>query len=134
MLPLKRLNGKTSAELWTGKKPNIEVLRVYRSKAYAHVNEQFRFEPKSKQMILVGYESKRKAYRLWLPGSNLVEVSRDVIIVELTPKHQVIRVPMDVNESDNFELDFPKMEMKQQTVDSNSGVDQSHRSNKVKLK
>lgn len=39
MLPLKRLNGKTPAELWTVKKPNIEKLRVYGSKAYAYVNE-----------------------------------------------------------------------------------------------
>lgn len=101
MLPLKRLNGKTPAELWTGKKPNIEMLRIYGSKAYAHINKQFRskFDPKSKQMILVGYEPKRKAYRLWLPGTNRVEVSRDVIVVEPEPKQQAIPVPTDVNEA-----------------------------------
>lgn len=105
MLPLKRLNGITPAELWYGKKPNIEMLRIYGSKAYAHVNEQFRskFEPKSKQMLLVGYEPKRKAYRLWSPGTNRVEVSRDVIIVEPTLKRQAILVPTDVSESSDFE-------------------------------
>lgn len=108
MLPLKRLDGKTPAELWTGKKPNIEIIRIYGSKAYAHINEQFRskFDPKSKQMILVGYEPKRKAYRLWLPGSKRVEVSRDAIIVEPTPKQQAILIPKNVNESSILDSDY----------------------------
>lgn len=93
MLPLKKLNGKTPAELWTGKKPNVKMLRIYGSKPYTHVNEQFRskFEPKSKQIILVGYEPKRKAYRLWLPGINRVNVSQDVIIIEPAIKQQARR-------------------------------------------
>jgi len=101
MLPLKRLKGKTPAELWTGKKPDVGILRIYGSKAYAHVSKQFRskFEPKSKQMLLVGYEPKSKAYRLWLPGTNRVEISRDAIIVEPTLKQQAVLVPViDVDE------------------------------------
>jgi len=99
MLPLKRLKEKTPAELWTGKKPNVGILRIYGSKAYAHVNKQFRskFEPKSKLMLLVGYEPKSKAYRLWLPGTNQVEISRDAIIVEPTLKQQAVPV-IDVDE------------------------------------
>lgn len=104
MLPLKRLTGITPAELWYGKKPNIEMLRIYGSKAYAHVKEQFRskFEQKSKQVLLVGYEPKRKAYRFWSPGTNRVEM-REVIIVEPTLKRQAILVPMYVSESSDFE-------------------------------
>jgi len=112
MLPLKRLKGKTPAELWTGKKPNVEMLRIYGSKAYVHINEQFRskFESKSKQMILVGYEPKRKAYRLWLPGSNKVEISRDVIIVEPKTKQQAVLVPTDVNELNKYKEKPPTEE------------------------
>lgn len=48
------------------------------------INERFRskFEPKNKQMILVGYEPKRKIYILWLPDTNQVEISRDGVIIE----------------------------------------------------
>jgi len=54
---LKRLNNKTPQEAFTGRKPNIEHLRMYGSKAYALINERKRSkDPKSEEMRLVGYE------------------------------------------------------------------------------
>lgn len=70
-------------------------------------------------MILVGYEPKRKAYRLWLPGTNKIEVSPDVIIVEPTLKQQAVLVLTDVCKSHDPEsnsqekIEGPSVEAKQ---------------------
>jgi len=81
-IPLKRLNNKTPQEAFTGHKPDIGHLRIYGSKAYALINEgkRSKFDPKSKEMRLVGYA--HKAYRLWQPNTRRVIIRRDVIIVE----------------------------------------------------
>lgn len=63
-IPLDRLNNKTPWEIFTGKQPNIDFLRIYGSNAYAHIEDKFRnkFDKKSKKLVLVGYEPKSKAY------------------------------------------------------------------------
>ena len=67
-------------EYWTGNKPNVGHLRVFGSIAYAHVPDQQRkkLDDKSKKLIFVGYDDKSKAYRLYNPKENKVEISRDV--------------------------------------------------------
>lgn len=95
LIPLERQNGKTPMELWTNKRPNISYLRVIGSKAYVLVNDherQSKFEKKSQEMVLVGYASKQKAYRVWQRGTRKVIISRDVIIVEPKPKQQAVIV------------------------------------------
>lgn len=39
-------------------------------------------DKKSKRMVLVGYESGSRAYRLWQPGSRRITASRDVKFIE----------------------------------------------------
>lgn len=85
-IPLKRLGNKTPQEAFIGIKPNIEHLRIYGSKAYVLINENKRskFDSKSEEMRLIGYEY--KAYRLWKPDTRRVIVRRDVIIHPLSQK------------------------------------------------
>src|SRR3954462_3463128 len=56
----------TPEEVWTGKKPHIEHLRVFGCDAYALIKDhQHKLHPKGEKCILVGYEENSKAYRLW---------------------------------------------------------------------
>ncbi|KYQ47269.1 Copia protein [Trachymyrmex zeteki] len=95
-IPLKRFNGKTPIETWTEKQPDVSYFRIFSSKAYMLINKQFgtKFEKKSKEMILVDYESKstkgQKAYRLWERDTRKIITVRYVEIVENMPKSTAI--------------------------------------------
>lgn len=105
-IPLKRLDGKTPIEAWTGKQPNVSYFRIFASKAYMLIDKQFRtkFEKKSKEMILVGYESGQKAYKLWERGTRKIVTARDVEIIENRPKQTAIIIePEDTSTQDVLE-------------------------------
>ncbi|KAG6407407.1 hypothetical protein SASPL_130398 [Salvia splendens] len=70
----------TLQEAWSGRKPGIEHLRVFGSKAYAHVPDQTRskLDDKSKPLIFIGYDSNTKGYKLYDPTSQKTMISRDV--------------------------------------------------------
>lgn len=90
--------------MFTGSKPDIGHLRIYGSKAYALINKERRskFDPKSEEMLLVGYA--HKAYRLWKPGTRRVMIRRDVIIVEPQPK-EMVRIVMQNDKDDKDEAE-----------------------------
>ncbi|KAG6385237.1 hypothetical protein SASPL_154067 [Salvia splendens] len=58
----------------------IAHLRVFGSKAYAHVSDQTRskLDDKSKPFIFIGYDSNTKGYKLYDPTSQKTMISRDV--------------------------------------------------------
>src|SRR5579871_1863295 len=74
----------TPLEAWNGKKPSVNHLKAFGSKAYAHIpsNQRSKLEPKSKKYIFVGYPSGCKGYRLIDPITQTVKVYRDVIFDE----------------------------------------------------
>ena len=63
---------------WT--EPGIRHLRVFGSIAYAHVPKQRRikFDDRSAEFVLIGYDSRTKGYKLYDPCSDKITVSRDV--------------------------------------------------------
>ncbi|KAG6427292.1 hypothetical protein SASPL_111534 [Salvia splendens] len=71
-------------EAWNGRKPGIAHLRVFGSKAYAHVPDQMRskLDDKSKPFIFIGYDSNTKGYKLYDPTSQKTMISRDVTEVQ----------------------------------------------------
>lgn len=79
-------DNKTPYELWYNRKPNIEHLRIIWSDAYAHVPKNKRHQTKlslrAKRLKLIGYHEQKKAYRLWNPEQERIEISRDVIFDE----------------------------------------------------
>ncbi|KAG6386523.1 hypothetical protein SASPL_155426 [Salvia splendens] len=70
----------TPQEAWSGRKPGIAHLRVFGSKAYAHVPDQTRskLDDKSKPFIFIGYDSNTKGYKLYDPTWQKTMISRDV--------------------------------------------------------
>ena len=87
-VPLKRLEWKTPYELWHGKKPSVEHLRIWGSVGYVRIEDHKRdkLDFKSERRILVGYDDRSKTFRMWLPGTRHVKASRDVRFVETIPK------------------------------------------------
>src|SRR3954464_13105842 len=74
----------TPEEVWTGKKPHIEHLRVFGCDAYALIKDhQHKLHPKGEKCILVGYEENSKAYRLWNHAKHKIIISRNVKFNEL---------------------------------------------------
>jgi transposase InsO family protein len=77
--------GATPYQVWTGRRPSIENLRVFGCVAYVHVVEQKRSDKlgdRSIRCIHVGYSAQSKAYRLYNPATDKVVVSRDVTFEE----------------------------------------------------
>jgi hypothetical protein len=67
--PSSVLEDKTPHEVWTGKKPSLELLRVFDCDAYVHVPK----ENKSKlynqyeKCIFICYKDGVKGYKIWNP-------------------------------------------------------------------
>jgi len=98
--------GKSPYEMWTGKKPRLDHIRVFGSTAYVHVPTQLRkkWDKKSKKMILVGYQAESRNYRLYDPQTARITVSRDVIVhetddnsIKKEESNEGTKIPIDVN-------------------------------------
>lgn len=101
-----RSKDTTPFELWTNRKPTLKHVRVFGSKAYMHVpdSQRTKLEPKSKKLILVGYENESTNYRLFDFTTKKVKVSRNVIFDEDTqvilPRTNAILFPLDSSNVD----------------------------------
>jgi hypothetical protein len=95
-LYLHRIHKKTSYELLTGKKPNVPYFRVFGSKCFILVKRgrKSKIAPKSVEGFLLGYDSNRRAYRVFNKSTGLVEVSCDIVFNE-TNGSQVEQVDLD---------------------------------------
>ena len=82
---------KSPLELVTGRKPSIDHLRIFGSRAFAHVRDQGRtkWDSKAVEMMLVGYGNVDGVYRLWLKSKRKMFVSRDVKFIEPDPKRTI---------------------------------------------
>jgi hypothetical protein len=67
--PSSTLDDKTPHEVWTGKKPSLEHLRVFGCDAYVHVPKENRskLDNKVEKCIFIGYKDGVKGYKLWNP-------------------------------------------------------------------
>ncbi|KAG7199863.1 hypothetical protein KM043_014312 [Ampulex compressa] len=76
----KELNGRTAYENWFGRKPEIKHLRVFGCDAYKNIpkGQRKKFDPKSKKMILVGYDGDSTNYRLWDAEDHRIHISCNV--------------------------------------------------------
>lgn len=86
--PTRGLNGRTPNEIWSGHVPDLSHLRVFGCKAMVHIPKQRRrkLDPKSRELIFVGYSQETKGYRFIDPVTKKLIKSRDVVFLE----HQVI--------------------------------------------
>ena len=85
---------KVAQELWTGKTPHYDHLRVFGCEAYVHVPKQFRqkLDFKSRKCIFLGYGIDGQfGYRLWDPKTRTIVRSSDVIFNEKIMHKQPIK-------------------------------------------
>jgi hypothetical protein len=82
--PHQILKNKTPQEYWTGHKPNVAHLRVFRSVGYTHIPDQRRtkLDDKNKKLMFIGYDERSKAYKLYNPIEKKIISSRDIYINE----------------------------------------------------
>lgn len=79
-----KLEGLILEKCWSGVKPYLSHIKVFRSITHRHMPNQLRrkLDDKSSQMILIGYHS-TSGYKRFDPLNKQVMISRDVIIDEL---------------------------------------------------
>lgn len=75
---------KTPLELWSGKKPDVKNLKTFGSHVTALKKGPgiSKWDAKGEDLIMVGYNTESKAYRLWRKGSTSVIKSYDVRFIE----------------------------------------------------
>lgn len=75
---------KTPYEMWTGKIPSINHFHIFGSKAFVlikHKRQKKKFNTKTVEGIFLGYSEICKAYRIWIPEKNKLQISRDVKVL-----------------------------------------------------
>jgi hypothetical protein len=82
--PTMAIKKKTQEEAWYGRKPKVSHLKVFGSTAYTWIPaaKRTKLDPKSKKMMLTGYNDTHKAYRLVDVDIDKVSFSRDVVVDE----------------------------------------------------
>src|SRR6266403_2270918 len=83
--PTRTIGWCTPHELWTdGHVPDVSDFRIFGCKAYVHTPEAkcMKLDPRSVEMMLVGYEPGSKGYRLWNSTTRSVVLSHNVTFDE----------------------------------------------------
>lgn len=76
--PRKSLSWRTPYEILFGRVPDVSYLRMFGCRAWVYNDQGKKWDPKSKPMILIRFETGSKAYRLWDPSTRSVVVSANV--------------------------------------------------------
>ena len=99
--PIKRADYKTPTELWSGIKLNISHPRVFGCQAWVYIlkKRRHKLNPKSQEMIFVGYKLGSKRYLFWDAAHHCIEMSCDVKFKEtLFPAKEVTKSPASAND------------------------------------
>jgi hypothetical protein len=83
--PSSTLDDKNTHEVWTGKKPSLDHLRVFGCDAYVHVTKENRskMDNKVEKFIFICYKYGVKGYKLWNPKTKKTIYSQDVSFREV---------------------------------------------------
>ena len=76
--PRKGLGWCTPYKLFYGHVPNISYFQTFGCCAWVYDEKATKWDPKMKPLILVGYETGSKAYRLWDPSKRSIMISAKV--------------------------------------------------------
>jgi hypothetical protein len=82
--PHRILKDMKPGESFSGKKPNVENIRIFGCPIYSHIpkDKRNKLEPSGKKWIFVGYSDSYKSYRIYIPEQHKIEVNRDVTFNE----------------------------------------------------
>jgi hypothetical protein len=103
--PHRILKNMTPEEAFSRKKPSVEHLRIFGCPVYIHVpkDKRKKLEPSGKKGIFVGYSDTSKAYRIYVPGQQKIEISRDITFDEKISFKKSIEDSMDSNDEEEHE-------------------------------
>ena len=74
-----------------GKEANLSHLKIIGARAFVHIMDDKKLEPKSWGKMLCGFsEDETLSYRVWHPKSRRVGESRNVTSIE-TPPHLILQ-------------------------------------------
>lgn len=112
--PTHALSDITPEEVWTGTKPNLSNMRVFGCKSMVHVPKENRqkLDPKSRELIFVGYSECTKGYRFMDPKTKRIVMSRDVVFLEATVKRKFINTSMQEDNSIPEKIEIKKVSTK----------------------
>jgi hypothetical protein len=111
--PSSALDDKSPHELWSGKKPSLQHLRVFGCDSYAHVPKENRskLDKKVEKCIFIGYKYGVKGYNIWNQETKKNVYIRDVVFREVKYVSKQEFLPMqDEPEKIELELDDAKSE------------------------
>jgi hypothetical protein len=99
------LKNMTLEEAFSGKKSIVEHLRIFGCPVYTHVPKEKRkkLEPSGKKGKFIGYSESSKAYRIYVPGQQKVEINRDVKFDEKIGFRKSIEDSIDPNDEEEHE-------------------------------
>ncbi|XP_072758710.1 uncharacterized protein [Anoplolepis gracilipes] len=82
--PTKKPEKRTPHEFWKGQTPAVNYLRSFGCKVFClnRALTRGKFDAKSREGIFIGYTEQSKGFRIWLPKSRKVEITRDVRFLE----------------------------------------------------
>jgi hypothetical protein len=82
--PTRSLKGMTPYEAWRNKKPRVDYLRTFGCVAHMKIFGPglTKLSDRARSGVFVGYEDRAKAYRMFDPTSNRLNVTRDVVFKE----------------------------------------------------
>jgi hypothetical protein len=77
--PHRILKDLTPKEAFSGKKHNVENLRIFGCPIYSHIpkDKRNKLEPSRKKGIFVGYSDSSKAYRIYILEQHKIEFRTD---------------------------------------------------------
>jgi hypothetical protein len=103
--PHRILKNMTPEEDFSRKKPSVEHLRIFGCPVYIHVpkDKRKKLEPSGKKGIFVGYSETSKAYKIYVPGQQKVEINRDMTFDEKISFKKSIEDSMDSNDEEEHE-------------------------------
>lgn len=107
--PSVRSGRESPYELWFGRKPELNHLRIFGSWAYEHVpdSQRKKWQKKARKLMMVGYDSNSTNYRLLDMKTKKITISRHVDFNEETTEREkskkywsVVDMPVSTVEDD----------------------------------
>ena len=88
-MPHSGLDMETSFKRLYGKGGQLSHLKIICARAFVHIKDTKKMEPKSREGMLCGFsENEALSYRVWNPKTRRVVESKNVTFIE-TPSHLI---------------------------------------------
>lgn len=102
---------KTPFEAFVGIKPNIARMHIFGSPCYAYVTKTKKLDPKGKQGIFVGYDTRSPAYLVYYPEDGKIQRVRLIKV----PNRSTIDQQTQTPDCDEEESEIQKFQVNQGT-------------------